>query len=84
MVYSWTQMWELCRDGALYRLKSSGAAWCAMFLAFIKTGLGFTPTRADPHVYYRKKINVNGDHYYKYLLVYVDIRSSQIVDMGHF
>ena len=32
---------------ALYGLKSSGAAWRAMFSAFIINCMGFTPTRAD-------------------------------------
>jgi len=57
---------------ALYGLKSSGAAWRAMFSTFIKTGLGFTPTRVDPDVYIRKNVKLNGNPYYEYLLVYVD------------
>jgi hypothetical protein len=57
---------------ALYGLKSSGAAWRAMFSTFIKESLKFTPTRIDPDVYYRRNIKPNGDPYYEYLLVYVD------------
>lgn len=57
---------------ALYGLKSSGAAWRAMFLAFIVTQLGFTPTRADADVYIRRNYWNNGIPYYEYLLVYVD------------
>lgn len=57
---------------ALYGLKSSGAACCSMFSTVSKEGLGFTPTWVEPDVYYRKNIKPNGDHYYKYLLVYVD------------
>ena len=57
---------------ALYGLKSSGAAWRAMFSTFIVNELGFTPTRADPDVYMRSQKNANGWPYYEYLLVYVD------------
>jgi hypothetical protein len=57
---------------ALYGLKSSGAAWRAMFSTFIKEGLKFTPTRIDPNVYYRRNTKPNGEPYYEYLLVYVD------------
>lgn len=57
---------------ALYGLKSSGAAWRAMFSTFIREGLGFTSTRIDPDVYYRRSVKENGEPYYEYLLVYVD------------
>ena len=57
---------------ALYGLKSSGAAWRAMFSNFICEELGFTPTRADPDVYIRKNFKPDGQAYYEYLLVYVD------------
>ena len=57
---------------ALYGLKSSGAAWRAMFSAFIVNGLKFSPTRADPDVYIRKNYRDGGRPYYEYLLVYVD------------
>ena len=57
---------------ALYGLKSSGAAWRAMFSAFIVDHLGFRPTRADPDVYMRKNFKAGGQPYYEYLLVYVD------------
>ncbi len=36
---------------ALYGLKSSGAAWRAMFSAFIVNCLNFQPTRIDADVY---------------------------------
>jgi hypothetical protein len=39
---------------ALIGLKSSGAAWDAMFSAFIINDMQFTPTRADADVYMRK------------------------------
>ncbi|KAL7529743.1 hypothetical protein ACHAXR_003131, partial [Thalassiosira sp. AJA248-18] len=42
----------------LYGLKSSGAAWRAMFSTFIQEKLGFTPTRIDPYVYLRKSYKV--------------------------
>jgi len=57
---------------ALYGLKSSGAAWRAMFSHFIINTLGFLPTRIDPDVYYRKNCRPNGEAYYEYVLVYVD------------
>jgi hypothetical protein len=57
---------------ALYGLKSSGAAWRAMFAAFVMNVLDFKPTRADPDVYMRKNFRSGGTAYYEYLLVYVD------------
>jgi hypothetical protein len=39
---------------ALYGLKSSGVAWCAMFSAFIVNGMQLIPTRADADVYMHK------------------------------
>ena len=57
---------------ALYGLKSSGAAWRAMFSEFIVNIMGFKPTRADADVYMRRNIRNGGTPYYEYLLVYVD------------
>jgi len=57
---------------ALYGLKSSGAAWRAMFAEFVINVLGFKPTRADADVYMRKNFRNGGTPYYEYLLVYVD------------
>ena len=57
---------------ALYSLKSSGAAWRAMFSEFIINMMGFKPTRADADVYMRRSLRNGGTPYYKYLLVYVD------------
>ena len=57
---------------ALYGLKSSGAAWRAMFAEFIINVMGFTPTKADADVYMRKNYRNGGTPYYEYLLVYVD------------
>ena len=57
---------------ALYGLKLSGAAWRAMFAAFVINTLDFKPTRADADVYMRKNFRESGLAYYEYLLVYVD------------
>ena len=57
---------------ALYGLKSSGAAWRAMFAEFIINIMNFAPTRADADVYMRKNYLNGGSPYYEYLLVYVD------------
>ena len=57
---------------ALYGLKSSGAAWRAMFSEFIINVMDFKPTRADSDVYMRKNFRNGGNPYYEYLLVYVD------------
>ena len=55
----------------LYGLKSSGAAWGAMFSTFIVESLSFKPTHADPDVYIWL-IFWDGQPYYEYLLVYVN------------
>jgi len=61
---------------ALYGLKSSGAAWRAMFSDFIIKTLGFASTIVDQDVYRRKSFyqDANGTSipYYELLLVYVD------------
>jgi hypothetical protein len=56
---------------ALYGLKSSGAAWRAHFAESLHQ-LGFTSSLADPDVWMRPATKENGEHYYEYLLVYVD------------
>jgi hypothetical protein len=56
---------------ALYGLKSSGAAWRAMFNTSI-IEMGFIPTVADPDVYRRPNAKEDGFKYYEYILVYVD------------
>ena len=48
-----------------------GAAWRKHLLASIK-GLGFTPSRGDPDLYFRAACKPDGTEYYEYLLVYVD------------
>ena len=57
---------------ALYGLKSSGASWRKMFKDFIEAKLGFTPSRVDPDMYYRRNYHPSGKQYYELLLVYVD------------
>lgn len=58
---------------ALYGLKSSGAAWRAMFSNFIINQLGFSPTVVDSDVYLKRRTNPEtGMDYYEYLLCYVD------------
>ena len=49
---------------ALYGLRSSGAAWRAMFSNFIINQLGFTSTNVDQDVYRRKSFytDKNGNH----------------------
>jgi hypothetical protein len=58
---------KVCK--ALYRLKSSGAAFRA-FLAEHIYNLGFKPSRADPDCWMHPATKPNGFEYYKY--VYVD------------
>ena len=45
---------------ALYGLKSSGAAWRAMFSKFIINIMGFKPTHADADVYMRRNVRHGG------------------------
>jgi hypothetical protein len=56
---------------ALYGLKSSGAAW-RNTLAGTLSDLGFSSTLADPDVWIRPAVKMNGHHYYEYIFVYVD------------
>ena len=56
---------------ALYGLKSSGAAWRAMFAQSL-LDQGFQSTKADPDVWIRAAIKPDGFRYYEMLLVYVD------------
>ncbi len=56
---------------ALYGLKSSGAAWRAMFAESL-TGLGYVPTKADPDVWIKPETKPDGTEYYAMILVYVD------------
>ena len=56
---------------ALYGLKSSSAAWRALF-AMTLTDLGYTSTKADPDVWIREQVKPDGFEYYEMVLVYVD------------
>jgi hypothetical protein len=56
---------------ALYGLKSSGVAW-RNTLAGTLGDLGFVSTLADPDVWIRPAIKLNGEHYYEYMFFYVD------------
>jgi hypothetical protein len=56
---------------ALYGLKSSGAAWRALFASTL-TDIGFKSTLADPDVWIRPQVKPDGFEYYEMVLVYVD------------
>jgi hypothetical protein len=56
---------------ALYGLRSSGSAWHSHFSDHLRS-MGFTPSRADMDMWYRKQRRPNGSEYYEYLAVYVD------------
>ena len=56
---------------ALYGLKSSGAAFRAK-LAGVLHDIGYTPTKADPDVWIRPAVKVDGTEYYEMALCYVD------------
>ena len=56
---------------ALYGLKSSGAAFRSK-LAGVLYDLQYTPTKADPDVWIRPAVKVDGSEYYEMVLCYVD------------
>ena len=56
---------------AIYGLKSAGSAWRAA-LAEALVQLGFKLTKADPDVWIRAAVCLDGKKYYKMLFVYVD------------
>ena len=56
---------------ALYGLKSSGASFRA-FLSEHLLDMGYKPSPADPDVYLRPAVGVDGFKYYEYVLTYVD------------
>ena len=56
---------------ALYGLKSAGSAWRAV-LAEALVQLGFKLTRADPDVWIRAAVCLDGGKYYEMLFVCVD------------
>jgi hypothetical protein len=56
---------------ALYGLKSSGAAWRALFTTTL-VDLGYTSTKADPDVWIRAQVKPDGFEYSELVLVYVN------------
>ncbi len=56
---------------ALYGLKSSGAAWHAVFAESIKA-MGFENSMADPDVWFHPAAKENGFDYYEYFMVFFD------------
>jgi hypothetical protein len=56
---------------ALYGLKSSGAAWLAHLAATLHD-LQYRSSLADPDVWLKPSVKRNGDHYYEYVIIYVD------------
>ena len=56
---------------ALYGLKSSGAAFRA-HLAETLHDIGFKPMKADPDVWIRPAVKLDGTEYYEYIMCYVD------------
>ena len=57
---------------ALYGLKSASAAWQNHFSKIILETLGYEETWADPDVYRKASIKLDGSKYYSYLVIYVD------------
>ena len=56
---------------ALYGLKSAGASFRA-FVASKLDEMGFKSCPADPDVWMRPAVKADGEHYYEYILSYVD------------
>ena len=56
---------------ALYRLKSSGAAFRSL-LANTIWELGFRPTKSDPDVWLKPGVKPNGHKHHEMILCYVD------------
>ena len=56
---------------ALYGLKSSGAAFCAL-LAETFCDLSYLPTKSDPDAWIRMAVKSNGFEYYEFVLYYFD------------
>ena len=64
---------------ALYGLKSSGAAWRALFASTLHD-MGFKTSRADPDVWIKPNVKPDGHKYYEMILVYVD----DILHVSHY
>ena len=58
-------------EKALYGLKSSGAAWRAMFVATLHD-MEYKPIKADPDVWIKPATKPDGTMSYETVLVYVD------------
>jgi hypothetical protein len=56
---------------ALYGLKSSGACWRNDMAETLQKAQ-FVSCVADPDVWMRPVVKINGDKYYEYVLMYVD------------
>jgi hypothetical protein len=57
---------------ALYGLKGSANAWRSMLSSTMRHDLGIKACLADPDVWYKPAVKVNGDEYYVYILIYTD------------
>jgi hypothetical protein len=76
MVYGWSRIWDkkgkvLIIQKALSFLKSSRAAWRALFSYMLKE-LGNVSANSDPDVYLHTGVKPDGAQYYKILLVYIN------------
>ena len=56
---------------AIYGLNSAGLAWRAALVEAL-VQLGFKSTRADPDVWIRYAVRLDGGKYYEMLFVYID------------
>ena len=55
----------------LYGLKSTGASFRS-FLDLTLDDMSFVPSYTDPDVWMRPAVKPDSEHYYKYILVYID------------
>jgi Reverse transcriptase (RNA-dependent DNA polymerase) len=56
---------------ALYGVKSSGACWREQMASTLRE-LGYTSCKADPDVWMRENVKPSGEHYWEFVLMYVD------------
>ena len=56
---------------ALYGLKSSGEAFRAHLVETLHD-IGFKPMKADPDVWIRPAVKLDGSEYYEYIMCYID------------
>ena len=64
---------------ALYGLKSSGTAFCALLTEKLWE-LGYRPLYANPDVWLRPAVTSKGFQYYEYVLCYVD----NVLSISHY